>query len=348
MRPRPFAPPVRDLVPLTVGISAAWTVNAVPDPAARSTPAPKLPHIDFASRRDLCGRSTDSPEAHFMTTHLTAHSPGALIDPAELESVCATLLEPNCAPTGTVRLGHWILEYAAPRAFAHTLQLLFGARIYDVAPLSGPARIIDGGGWLGLSVLRFRQLFPNAHITVFEPDPDIYRLMCRNIERNGLRNVKTVQAALSKEDGQQTFMATGSDSGSLVAAARGDVVTVPTRRLSPYVDEPVSLLKLNVEGAEADVIAELGSRLTAIDQILIEYHGFAELPQSLHTILASLHEAGHTYVVSHFNDTNRACVPPLRVTENYRYFLLIYSRRLTPLRAELAHAARATRSTKGV
>ncbi|MFJ4851706.1 FkbM family methyltransferase [Streptomyces sp. NPDC088733] len=267
-----------------------------------------------------------------MTTHSTTRLDGSDMDPVELESVVGSLLEPDCAPAGTVRLGPWTLEYVAPRAFAHTLRLLFGARIYDVDPLSGPARIIDGGGWLGLSVLRFRQLFPEAHITVFEPDPAIFQLMCRNIERNGLQNVTTVQAALSGRDGQQTFTATGSDSGSLVAAARGDVVAVPTRRLSPYVDEPVSLLKLNVEGAEADVISELGNRLAAVDQVLIEYHGFAELPQSLHAILAALHEAGHTYVVSHFDESNKSCVPPLRVTEDYRYFLLIYSRRL-PSRA---------------
>lgn len=265
-----------------------------------------------------------------MTTKESVRPAASDIDPAELENVVGALLDPGCAPTGTVRLGGWTLEYVAPRAFAYTLRLLFGSRIYDVAPLSAPARVIDGGGWLGLSVLRFRQLFPDAHITVFEPDPEIFRLMCRNIERNGLRDVETVQAALSHEDGLQTFTATGSDSGSLVANARGSAVTVPARRLSPYVDEPVSLLKLNVEGAEADVIAELGDRLASVDQVLIEYHGFAELPQSLHTILARLHEAGHTYIVSHFDETNRSCVPPLRVTEDYRYFLLIYSRRLAP------------------
>lgn len=265
-----------------------------------------------------------------MTTQSPVRSTVPDIGPVELEKVVGALLDPGCAPTGTVRLGPYTLEYVSPRAFAHTLRLLFGSGIYDVAPLSAPARVIDGGGWLGLSVLRFRQLFPDARITVFEPDPDIFRLMCRNIERNGLRGVEAVQAALSGEDGRQTFTATGSDSGSLVATARGSAVTVPTRRLSPYAAEPVSLLKLNIEGAEADVIEELGDRLADIDQVLIEYHGFAELPQTLHTILSRLHEHGHTYIVSHFDETNRSCVPPLRLDEDYRYFLLVYSRRLAP------------------
>lgn len=265
-----------------------------------------------------------------MAPHTHARPAGNEVAPAELESVVGRLLAPDCAPTGTVRLGPYELEYTAPRAFAYTLRLLFGSGIYDVDRLSAPARIIDGGGWLGLSVLRFRALFPDAHIVVFEPDPEIFRLMCRNLERNGIDDVEPVQAALAGADGRQSFTATRSDSGSLRAGARGETVTVDTRRLSPYVSEPVSLLKLNVEGAEAEVVAELGDRLSHVDQVLIEYHGFAELPQTLHEILGRLHQAGHTYIVSHFNESNRSCVPPLRLDEAYRYFLLIYSRRLDP------------------
>ncbi|MDT0266821.1 FkbM family methyltransferase [Streptomyces sp. DSM 44915] len=262
-----------------------------------------------------------------MEPHAPAR-PAVDLNPAELESVVQGLLAPGCPPSGTVRLGPYELDYLAPRAFAYTLRLLFGDRIYDVDELAEPARIIDGGGWLGLSVLRFRALFPEARIVVFEPDPDIFRLLCRNLERNGVQNVEPVQAALADADGRRTFTVTGRDSGSLNAVTRGEPLVVDTRRLSPYTAEPVSLLKLNVEGAEAEVIAELGDRLERVDQVLIEYHGFAELPQTLHEILARLHEAGHTYIVSHFNETNRSCVPPLRLSASYRYFSLIYARRL--------------------
>jgi FkbM family methyltransferase len=261
-------------------------------------------------------------------THALTRPGSPQIDPAEVESVVGALLAPGCAPAGRVRLGPYELDYVSPRAFGYTIRLLFGSGIYDVDRLSQPERIIDGGGWLGLSVLRFRMLFPRARIVVFEPDPDIYRLMCGNLERNGIGNVETVRAALSGQDGQAAFTSTGSDSGTLAAAARGATVPVPTRRLSPYLSAPVSLLKLNIEGAEADVIEEIAGRLELVDQVLIEYHGFCELPQTLHAILGRLHEAGHTYLVSHFDETNRACVPPLRLGPDYRYFLLVYARRL--------------------
>jgi FkbM family methyltransferase len=251
------------------------------------------------------------------------------VDHSGLQSLVATLQQPDCPQRGMVSLGELQLEYLAPKAFASTLELLFRDRIYDVGPTSGVSNIIDGGGWLGLSTIRFRQLFPDAHITVFEPDPDVFSMMCRNLDRNGIDRVTPVQAALAGEDGEQTFWATGSDSGTLDATVRqGEQIVVTTQRLSRFIDDSTSLLKLNIEGTEAAVIHELGDRLAMIDHVLIEYHGFSELPQTLHRILADLDRNGHTYILSHFDERNRSCVPPLRLSEDFRYFLLIYSRRL--------------------
>lgn len=250
-------------------------------------------------------------------------------EPDELASLVSRLREPSCPNSGVVRLGTLDLEYMGSRPFASALDLIFRSRIYDVDRLKAPERILDGGGWLGLSTIRFRQLFPEAHITVFEPDPSIYAAMCQNFARNGIDNVEPVRAALAGATSTRTFRSTGTDAGSLDAAVNGQAIDVGTVRLSNYVDQPISLLKLNIEGTEAEVIAELGDNLSLIDQVLIEYHGFAELPQTLHQILAHLHEAGHTYIVSHFNERNRTCVPPLRLGNDFRYFLLIYARRLS-------------------
>lgn len=250
------------------------------------------------------------------------------LDPAELATVIKRLRDPGCPNHGMFRIGPWNVEYAGAVPFAISLELIFGCHIYDAAPLRSPERILDGGGWVGLSVLRFRQLFPRARITTFEPDPAIFDILCRNLERNRIQDVEVVQAALSDVDGIRTFNATGTDSGSLAVPTIGQAINVRCCRLSSYVDGSVSLLKLNIEGEEAAVIDELGDRLALIDQVLIEYHGFAELPQTLHRILALLHQAGHTYIVSHFDERNRACVPPLRLDRHFRYFLLIYARRL--------------------
>jgi FkbM family methyltransferase len=251
------------------------------------------------------------------------------IEPEAIADLCARLRAPDCPPQGTVRLGGWELEYRHPRAFAYTVELLFRDSTYDVDGLARPAVIVDGGSWLGLSVLRFRSLFPDALIHAFEPDPELFGMLTRNLERNGIRNVETHNVALADRDGELEFLATGTDAGSLRARSpKGRLTTVPTRALSGYVSSPVSLLKLNVEGSEWDIIDELGDRLALVDHVLIEYHGFSDLPQTLHRILGRLDEHGFTYIVSHFNEQNRACVPPLRLAADFRYFLLIYARKI--------------------
>jgi FkbM family methyltransferase len=254
--------------------------------------------------------------------------PDTGIDPDDLVKLLARLRSPEAPWQGTTDLGPFVLDYQNPRAFASTVELIFRDGIYDVDPRGDQSPILDGGGWLGLSVLRWRQLFPEAPITVFEPDPEIFGLLCRNLERNNVSDVEPVCAALAGTGGERTFHATGSDSGGLVPVRDSRPLTVRTARLSPYLAKPASVLKLNIEGAEHEVVSELGDRLANANQVLIEYHGFAELPQTLHEILAALHHAGHTYVISHFNEHNAGCVPPLWLDEQYRYFLLVYARRV--------------------
>lgn len=246
-----------------------------------------------------------------------------------LDELIASLRLPGAPAHGTARVGDFTVEYLAARPFASTVDLLFRQRTYDVEKLADPPLIIDGGAWLGLSVLRFRQLFPRARVIAFEPDPTIFEVLRGNLERNAVTDgVELVNAALTERSGQSDFTATGTDAGSLRCHVPGSAINVPTVRLSDVVTGPTALLKLNIEGAETEVVEELGDRLALVDQVLIEYHGFAELPQGLHRILAALDACGLTYIVSHFNERNKACVPPLRLYGDYRYFLLIYARRL--------------------
>lgn len=248
------------------------------------------------------------------------------IRPAELAEATAWLRSTEAPWRGELDLGPLTLAYQDPRALASTVELIFRDGVYDVdADEDSRDRILDGGGWLGLSVLRFRQLRPQAPIVVFEPDPEIFELMCLNLERNRVPAVDPVCAALGREDGRRPFHATGSDSGALTAVRKSVPRTVTVRRLGSYVEDPTALVKLNVEGAEHDVINELGGRLSRVAELLVEYHGFAELPQTLHEILTCLHRAGHTYVLSHFDERNPGCVPPLSLDERFRYFLLIYA-----------------------
>jgi hypothetical protein len=99
-------------------------------------------------------------------------------------------------------------------------------------------------------------------------------------------------------------------------------------RLSSYLDEPVDFLKINIEGAEWEALADSGDRLQLVNEMVIEYHHLPGLPRTLHDILSLLHRQGFEYLVNDFDsETNGGVQPPFRLAPDSRYFLLIYARR---------------------
>lgn len=50
-------------------------------------------------------------------------------------------------------------------------------------------------------------------------------------------------------------------------------IVVKSVRLSSYLDRPIDLLKLDIEGAEEEVVRECSRRLSAVRNLILEYHG---------------------------------------------------------------------------
>lgn len=147
--------------------------------------------------------------------------------------------------------------------------------------------IVDCGANIGMSVLYFKHLFPDSRIVAFEPNPNAFRLLQRNVEANGLRNVELYDVALSDRDGDISFFIS-TDPGTLLGSTRSDYggsvelnggsveLKARAERLSGYFRrlERIDLVKIDVEGSELKIIDELieASALRQADQYIIEYH----------------------------------------------------------------------------
>lgn len=150
------------------------------------------------------------------------------------------------------------------------------------SPRDAEPLIIDGGANIGVSVLEWKARWPMARVICFEPDPDAFRLLELNIERNGIPGVECVNAALSDSDGTaQLFGEFGKAAdarGNSIEQAWGQrpltsSVPVACCRLSSYLaDRPVAFLKLDIEGAEQRVLMEIRAQLCQIDAIYVEVH----------------------------------------------------------------------------
>jgi FkbM family methyltransferase len=143
--------------------------------------------------------------------------------------------------------------------------------------------VVDVGAHVGyFSLIAARQVGPTGRVFAFEPDPINYELLQRNIELNGYTNVTAVNAAVADVVGSRTLFQTALDSGRHSTYHHGlpesGSVEVDTWTLDAFLETkdwpPVDLVKVDVEGAEVDVLngmTGLHERMPDI-QLIIEFN----------------------------------------------------------------------------
>ena len=88
-------------------------------------------------------------------------------------------------------------------------------------------------------------------------------------------------------------MAEGADAGRVVESDGTEkTYRVDTVRLAEFLGQPVSLLKLDIEGAETEVLEDCKELLGNVEHLFVEYHSFIHRKQTLHRIIDILSEAG--------------------------------------------------------
>lgn len=230
---------------------------------------------------------------------------------------------------GEVQLGNYKLRFDDLLSFYMEIKNIFWHKIYHFTPRASDPVIVDGGAHLGLATVYFKTIAPAARILCFEPDPDVNLVLRDNLARNNFNDVSVVEAGLSAENGTVTFEPDGADGGR-ISDERSAGITIKTVRLSDYIDGPVDFLKLNIEGAELDVLEDLErtGKLKFVNEIVLEYHGWPQGPQRLGALLSLLERNGFWYRVHDFDhETNPACKPPFRIQPGVPWFALVYGAR---------------------
>ena len=178
---------------------------------------------------------------------------------------------------------------------------IFLAEPYAFDPETATPLIIDGGANIGMAVVYFKKHFPQARILAFEPSPEAFHLLARNVAANNLRGVELHNVALAPEAGELPFYLDGLNGSLRPYAAGVRSLQVPARRLADFMKptETLDLLKLDVEGAEPGILADLAQTglLSNFRQVIVEYHypiGTAESPQ-LAKCLQRFGEHGFAY-----------------------------------------------------
>lgn len=152
-------------------------------------------------------------------------------------------------------------------------------RIYDrsEAMVAKPDwTVVDVGANIGMfSIWQARR---GARVIAYEPHPRAFANLLTNLEANGVGSrVTCVNAAVSRSRGDGWLStAAGSTSAHLTGERSGDGFVVPMMTLDESLAThdlaSVDLLKIDVEGAELDVIAGARATLERTRAVIIEVH----------------------------------------------------------------------------
>jgi len=189
--------------------------------------------------------------------------------------------------------------------FISTFHILFLTEDYRFCPRSARPRILDCGSNIGISVFWFKRRFPDATIVAFEPDPATFALLRRNVEHNRWTGIELHNEAVCASDGPQRFFYDPAHPGSVIMSLRRECglpacEEVAGVRLSQFIREEVDLLKLDVEGAEVEVLEDLAAtgRLPLLRAIVMEYHpAYFSGPQVFRSLTALLEQHGFRWEI---------------------------------------------------
>lgn len=179
---------------------------------------------------------------------------------------------------------------------------LFGLEIYKFKCDKESPLIIDCGANIGLSIIYFKKLFPMAKVIAFEPDKKIFEYLKFNINSFKFNDVELINKGLWKEETTLKFFSEGADGGRIAnESMHENIIEIETVKLSSYLnkEKQIDFLKLDIEGAETEVLLESETSLSKVKNIFIEYHSFSSQKQTLSTILSILEKNGFRYYIEH-------------------------------------------------
>jgi len=218
--------------------------------------------------------------------------------------------------------GH-VLKYADLHSFYYQARQIFGDRLYDFACGTTTPVILDCGAHIGLATMAFKERYPAARVHAFEADATIAAMCADNLAAFGFADVAVTPAAVWTHKDGVTFAASNDDAGHV--APQG--VHVPSIRLADEIAKaPVQLLKLDVEGAEFELLADCADRLSAVERMIVEVHAFGD--NRVGPLLSLLEGKGFKYTLAdlhHATWMETKSPPPFTSCRTDKYYFTVFA-----------------------
>jgi len=225
-----------------------------------------------------------------------------------------------------IKINGWDLHLPDSASFLSSYENIFVNRIYEFKADNKKPYILDVGANVGVSVLFFKTLFPCSEIIAFEADPKIYEYLLENVHGNGFNDVLIFNKAAWHENALLKFKADGADGGRITFANNANTIEVKAVDLREFLRaRKIDFLKMDIEGAETDILLHCSQYLSGVKNIFIEYHSAAGEPQRLDQLLCVLKQNGFRYHMHSGFNKKMPYLNKLTSFSNYDMMLNIFA-----------------------
>lgn len=163
---------------------------------------------------------------------------------------------------------------------------------FRLGSISPDSTIVDAGAFVGLYSLKVSRYA--RRVIALEPSRRNYSILAHNLAKNSISNIQANQLALSSRRGRVLFKDVETHSSSSLSDDKSNkAYEVESTTLDDVIQDygPIDLLKMDIEGAEYEVMLSVSSSgLKKVNKIVAEvhisspddYHRFAKVVGRLH------------------------------------------------------------------
>lgn len=186
------------------------------------------------------------------------------------------------------RDGRWILRFregrvASPWMFEDPPSTRSGdAFFWGYEPRPGDVVLDVGAGLGGETLMCSRRIGPAGRVVAIEPNPTMFGCLQASVRLNGIANATLLPVAVMDREGEVTIADDENLVANRVTTDGQGGVRVPAMTLDEIARsegiERLTLLKMNIEGAERPTLAVASELLARTDHAVIACHDFLADP----------------------------------------------------------------------